>query len=100
MDDIDSDINRARIGRRDEQLIGWDNIRKKDGLEPNLPPLTVIKKFTPPSRICDTCAYYGYWSQKHGVIRVFCKKKNHLITKFTTSDCLNWKSNDSDSLLK
>ena len=37
MDDIDREIERAKIGKKDERLVGWDHIRKP--AETNLPPM-------------------------------------------------------------
>ena len=33
------EIDRAKIGKKDEPLIGWDHIRKPKKLETDLPPM-------------------------------------------------------------
>jgi len=42
MDDIDREIQKAKIGKKDEPLRGWDHIRKP--VKTDLPPMQAIRK--------------------------------------------------------
>lgn len=88
MDNIDEDINRAKVGKKEERLVGWDHLHKKNAFNTKMQPMGAIKKAT--LHVCDTCAFTGIEFDEYGVKKIFCKRIKRLIKKHINDYCSFW----------
>jgi hypothetical protein len=92
MDDIDREIVRAKIGRREEPLNEAIERIPKKPIDTNYQPMESIKKVS--SHICDTCDHdTGIWSEARGIKKILCRKTNRMTIKYVKNDyCRDWKA--------